>query len=158
MRVLAFDPGYDRLGLAVLERSEGKETVIHSACIETNRTAALPDRLHTMGEAIAEVFATYTPDAVALETLFFNKNITTAIGVAQARGIIIYLAKCAGCALYEFGPQEVKVAVTGYGKSDKAAVISMVQRLVRNAPTTALDDEYDAIAIGITALAHHRSP
>ena len=74
----------------------------------------------------------------------------------RARGIIIFLARQAGCALYEFGPQEIKVAVTGYGKSDKLAVIDMVKRLVKNAPTDALDDEYDAIAVGITAIAHHR--
>ena len=98
----------------------------------------------------------HAPEAVAIETIFFNKNIKTAIGVAEARGIIIFLARQAGCTLYEFGPQEIKVAVTGYGKSDKLAVIDMVKRLVKNAPTDALDDEYDAIAVGITALAHHR--
>ena len=77
------------------------------------------------------------------------------IGVSQARGIIIYLAQKAGCRVYEFGPQEIKVAVTGYGKSDKSAVIDMVKRLVPSSPTKAHDDEYDAIAVGITCLAHH---
>jgi crossover junction endodeoxyribonuclease RuvC len=93
---------------------------------------------------------------VAVETLFFNKNAKTAIGVAQARGIIVFLGKQAGSDVREFGPQEIKVAVTGYGNSDKSAVISMVKRLIKNAPEVGHDDEYDAIAVGITALAHHR--
>ncbi len=156
MKVLALDPGYDRLGVAVIEKNEGKESLIHSACIETDKKSELTDRLFVVGEAVSKLIKKYKPDAVAIETLFFNKNIKTAIGVAQVRGIIIYLAKQAGCAVYEFGPQEIKVAVTGYGKSDKNAVIGMVKRLIKNAPETALDDEYDAIAVGITALAHHR--
>ena len=77
------------------------------------------------------------------------------MGVAQARGILIYLAQVNGCTVYEFGPQEIKIAVTGYGKSDKNAIIDMVKRLVPEAPKAALDDEYDAIAVGITCLAHH---
>lgn len=156
MRVLAFDPGYDRLGAAVLERTHGRETVLHSTCVETDKKSELPERLVTVGRAVEALLAEYTPDVVAIETLFFNKNITTAIGVAQARGIILYLAQRAGCRVYEFGPQEIKIAVTGYGKSDKQGVIDMVRRLVHNAPKDALDDEYDAIAVGITALAHHR--
>lgn len=156
MRVLALDPGYDRLGVAVIDKEGNMQTLIYSACVETNRTSSLPDRLLHIGTAVSALIAEYAPHGVAIETIFFNKNIKTAIGVAQARGIIIYLAKKAGCILYEFGPQEIKVAVTGYGKSDKLAVIDMVKRLVKNAPKEALDDEYDAIAVGITALAHYR--
>lgn len=156
MRVLAIDPGYDRLGVAVLEQDSQRETLLHSDCVLTDKQADLTDRLHTAGEAVAALLATYEPNAVAIETLFFNKNQKTAIGVAQVRGICIYLAKQAGCSVHEYGPQEIKIAVTGYGKSDKAAVLDMVQRLISNAPQDALDDEYDAIAVGITALAHLR--
>lgn len=155
MRVLAIDPGYDRLGVAIMEHQDNKEFLIFSDCIETNKEAGLPDRLHTLGKSVRKLLSKYKPDCVAIETLFFNKNIKTAIGVAQARGIIIYLARCAGCVVYEFGPQEIKVAVTGYGKSDKSAVIDMVKRLVKDVPEKALDDEYDAIAVGITCLAHY---
>jgi len=156
MRVLGIDPGYDRLGVAVLEKQSGIEVVLHSACTNTDKTAPLADRLHTIGHLVTDLLSTYQPDTVAIETIFFNKNIKTAIGVAQARGVILYCAKQAGCAIVEYGPQEIKVAVTGYGNSDKAAVIDMVKRLVPTAPANALDDEYDAIAVGITALAHHR--
>ncbi len=156
MRVLALDPGYDRLGVAVLERQNGKEVLLYSGCILTDRTDVLTERLFTIGVAVQELLSTYSPTAVGIETLFFNKNTKTAIGVAQARGIIIFLAKQANCSVHEFGPQEIKVAVTGYGKSDKQGVIDMVKRLIINAPEKALDDEYDAIAVGITTLAHNR--
>jgi crossover junction endodeoxyribonuclease RuvC len=156
MRIIAFDPGYDRLGVAVLERVNGKDALLFSTCVQTRATDDLSDRLLHVGRTVTDLIGEYKPDAVGIETLFFNKNIKTAIGVAQARGIIMYLAKNAGCTVYEFGPQEIKVAVTGYGKSDKTAVISMVRRLIPNTPTGALDDEYDAIAVGITALAHYR--
>lgn len=153
MRVIAVDPGYDRLGVAVMENTDGKEVLLYSTCIESVRGDSLPDRLLAIGDRFGEILLEYNPDSLAIETLFFNKNIKTAIGVAQARGTLLYLAKQAGCSVYEFGPQEIKTAVTGYGKSDKRAVIDMVVRLVKNAPLKALDDEYDAIAIGVTCLA-----
>ncbi len=156
MKVLAVDPGYDRLGVAVMEHDGQKEILHYSACIETDKQAELPDRLHTLGEKFADLLETHKPDCIGIETLFFNKNVKTALGVAHARGILIYLAIAAGAEVREFGPSEIKVAVTGYGKSDKNAVIDMVKRLVPNAPEKALDDEYDAIAVGITTLAHHR--
>jgi crossover junction endodeoxyribonuclease RuvC len=153
MRVISIDPGYDRLGVAVMESSPQGEVLLYSACIETNRADNLPERLVTIGEEFSRLLIEYRPDALGIETLFFNKNIKTAIGVAQARGTLLYLAKKASCTIYEFGPQEIKTAVTGYGKSDKKAVIDMVIRLVPGAPKTALDDEYDAIAVGVTCLA-----
>jgi crossover junction endodeoxyribonuclease RuvC len=153
MRVIAVDPGYDRLGVAVMENVDGVEVLLYSSCIETNRQDALPERILTLGDEFARMLTEFQPDALAIETLFFNKNIKTAIGVAQARGALLYLAKKVGCHIYEFGPQEIKTAVTGYGKSDKKAVIDMIIRLVKNAPEKALDDEYDAIAIGVTCLA-----
>jgi len=155
MKVLAIDPGYDRLGVAIMEYQNGKEYLIFSTCVMTDKKSPLADRLVTVGDTITQLIKEYTPDTIAIETLFFNKNITTAIGVAQARGIIIYLAKNAGCTLFEFGPQEIKVAVTGYGSSDKKAVYDMVTRLVPNVPQKAHDDEYDAIAVGITCLAQY---
>lgn len=155
MRVISVDPGYDRLGVAVLDYINGKEELVHSCCIQTDRSQELLLRLQDMGEQFAALLKTYSPDTLGIETLFFNTNQKTAIGVAQARGIIIYLAQTAQCRVYEFGPQEVKVAVTGYGKSDKNAVIDMVLRLIPDAPQKALDDEYDAIAVGITCLAHY---
>lgn len=154
MRVLAIDPGYERLGVAVLEKVDNKEVLLFSGCLETDKKMDLPDRLLILGEGILALIAKYEPTAVAIETIFFNKNQKTAVAVAEARGMIIYLAKLHHCLVCEYGPQEIKVAVTGYGKSDKAAVIDMVKRLIPTAPKKGLDDEYDAIAVGVTCLAH----
>lgn len=154
MRVIGIDPGYDRLGVAVLDQEAGKERLLHSECVETDRSAPLADRLAAIGVRFEAILEEYRPDAVAIETLFFNKNQTTAIAVAEARGVIVYLATMHGCRVREFGPQEVKVAITGYGKSDKTAVCDMLRRLIPGIPHGALDDEYDAIAVGVTCLAH----
>ena len=155
MRVLAIDPGFDRCGVAVLEYVDGKEQLLFSTCIETNKKNIRAKRLEQIGTSLSEIIANHTPTALGIETLFFNKNITTGIGVAEARGVALYIAARQGLAIYEHGPQEVKVAVTGYGNSDKAAVYAMIQRLVPNIPKKAKDDEYDAIAVGITTLAQH---
>lgn len=156
MRVLAVDPGYDRLGVAVMEKINGKEHLIHSECILTDKKDTLPERIGELGSALEVLIKKYKPDQVAIETLFFNKNLKTAVAVAEARGVVIYLARKYKAEVREFGPQEIKVAVTGYGKSDKRAVMDMLMRLVPDLPKTALDDEYDAIAVAVTALAHHR--
>lgn len=156
MRVLACDPGYDRLGVAVLENTSGKEMLLHSDCITTDKSLLLCDRLLHIGEMFTKLIEQYAPDVVALESLFFNKNQKTAMAVAEARGMLIYLARKRDLPVYEYAPQEIKIAVTGYGKSDKAAVMHMLKRLVPNVPAKALDDEYDAIAVGLTALASAR--
>jgi crossover junction endodeoxyribonuclease RuvC len=157
MRVLAIDPGYDRLGVAILEKEAGKEVLLYSSCVETDKKLPLVERLLAVGQAVEALIIEYKPTTVGIETLFFNKNQKTAIGVAQARGIIIYLALKHACTVHEFGPQEIKVAVTGYGNSDKKAVFDMVKRLIPTVQPGAKDDEYDAIAVGITCLAHHRN-
>ena len=156
MRVLAIDPGYDRLGVAVMEKDDGKEKILYSACLTSDKNQSHSERLLRLGEGLNVVLDKYKPGCVALETLFFNQNQSTAIKVAEVRGLIMYLAKKHSCEVHEFGPQEIKVAVTGYGKSDKRAVLDMIKRLIPKAPKGALDDEYDAIAIGITYLAQRR--
>jgi len=156
MRVIGIDPGYDRLGVAIIEKQNGRETVVHSCCIETDKHLSLPERHYQAGQQLAEILKKFQPAALGIETLFFNKNVKTAIGVAEARGIVMYLAQTAGCSVIELSPQAIKIAVTGYGKSDKAAVTAMLPRLADGVPEQALDDEYDAIAVGIATLAHLR--
>lgn len=155
MRVLGVDPGYDRVGLAVMEYENGSEKLIYSTCLETSKEDHLHTRLQQVGNAITQTVKEYGADTLGIETLFFNKNVKTAMSVAEARGIIIYTAIEEGCAIYEFSPQAIKIATTGYGNSDKHAVTAMVQQLIPGVPNDALDDEYDAIAVGITCLAHH---
>ena len=116
MRVISVDPGYDRIGVAVLELENGSEKLLFSDCIETDKESGLNDRILYLGNRFDEIIKKYSPDTLGIETLFFNKNQKTAIGVAQARGVLIYLAQYNKCEVYEFGPQEIKIAVTGYGK------------------------------------------
>lgn len=149
------DPGYDRMGVAVMELKGESEELVYSTCVETDKRQSLNERLEFLGNKFKQLLTLYKPNALGIETIFFNKNQKTAIGVAEARGILIYLAQTHGCLVYEFGPQEVKIAVTGYGKSDKSAVFDMIKRLIPSTPQKVLDDEYDAIAIGITCLAHY---
>lgn len=156
MRVIGIDPGYDRMGVAVIERVGQSDTLIYSACITTDKKHTFPERLATIGNELRKLLDEHKPDVLGIETLFFNKNVKTAIDVAQARGTVMYLAQSHGCKVVELSPQQVKVAVTGHGGSDKTAVQAMVNRLISGVPKKAHDDEYDAIAVGITALAHNR--
>ena len=158
MRVLGIDPGYDRLGIAVLERSDsGGEKLIHSECLTTESSLPLQERLVALGTEFIKLLETHAPDCVAMEMLFFNKNQKTAMAVAETRGMLIYLARTHNKQVFEYTPPQVKVAVTGYGKSDKKQVADMVQRLLPDMRDGALDDEYDAVAVGITCLASERS-
>lgn len=152
-RVLAFDPGYERLGVAVVEREGSKETLVYSDCIRTPAALPFEDRLLMLGDAAEAFIKEYSPAAVALEEIYFQKNEKTATKIAEVRGLLTYIARKAGLPVYHYTPLEVKVAVTGYGKSDKAAVTTMVSRLVRLPGKKRLDDEMDAIAIGLTCLA-----
>jgi crossover junction endodeoxyribonuclease RuvC len=156
MRVLAIDPGYDRIGVAVLEKNlTGQEVVLFSTCITTPKTANVAERILIGSLQIKEIIANQKPTHLALESLFFNKNVKTAIGVAEARGAFRLVAQLANLKIVELNPQQIKVAMTGYGKSDKKAIYQMVNMMVLNPPQNALDDEYDAIAIGVTCLAHY---
>ena len=152
MRVLAIDPGYERLGIAILEKQGGKDTLIHSECFQTPKTDAHHKRLSAILIRLEEIIEEYGPNACAIETLFFAKNQTTALKVAEVRGIVLALSDKSGMAVHEFSPAAVKIGVTGYGKSDKAAVTKMIPLLVRIDRKIKHDDEFDAIAVGITCL------
>lgn len=153
MRILAIDPGYDRVGIAVMEGTASKPEVVHSECLVTNRTDSRENRLAEIADRIRKIIKLYKPERVAIETLFFGVNQKTGIGVAESRGVILAEAGRFGIPAFEFNPNSVKVAVTGYGASKKQGVTDMVKRLVKITKKVKYDDEYDAIAIGITALA-----
>lgn len=158
MRVLAIDPGYDRCGIAVLERVKGKEQVVHSQCFMTDRSQTFPQRLTTIGTEVERILMVHKPEMVALEALYWGSNQKTAMGVAEVRGMLIYLIGKAKLPLYEYTPPQVKTGVTGDGRSDKVQVTAMVKRLVKLSPGKRHDDEYDAIALGLTCLASVRFP
>lgn len=154
MRVLGIDPGFDRCGIAIVERKAGKERLVYSECATSNKRDAFPERLVTVGRRLEELIEEYAPEAITFETLFFNANVKTAMQVAEVRGMMLFIAASRSIPIYEYSPQAIKIAVTGYGNSDKVAVSSMVEKLVRPEKPIAHDDEYDAIAIALTCLAH----
>ncbi len=168
-RVLAFDPGFERLGVAVVEKthstsfdrtqdkslgaSNRREILLYSACIRTDAKIAFAQRLLILGKEVEVLIKKWKPDAMALEDLYFAKNAKTAMKVAEVRGMLVYLAATRGLALFEYTPLQVKVAVTGWGHSDKRAVAVMIPRLIALPKRVRLDDELDAIAVGLTCLA-----
>lgn len=156
MRVLAIDPGYDRLGIAVVEGDPSRPIVVWSDCVQPPK-GEKEERLAVVEQSVADALREYSPDLFALETLFFSTNKRTAIGVAEARGAALSAAGAAGVPVREFSPGTVKLAITGDGRADKKAIALMVPRLVKLAPKKRLDDELDAIAVGIAALASGRS-
>ena len=150
-RVLGIDPGFDRLGLAVLEGDPSKPTYVWSACIQIPKGTA-SERLSVVYNTIAEVVALYTPSSCGVEGLFFSTNKKTALSVAEARGAVLSALGNARMPVIEILPSQVKLAVTGYGKSDKKAVSDMVCRLITLPPSKRLDDEFDAIAVALACL------
>ncbi len=152
MRILAIDPGYDRLGIAVIEGDPSRPTLLWSDCVLPAK-GPREKRLACVWEAVTDAITEYAPDALALETLFFSINKKTAIGVAEARGALLAAAGVAALPVIECSPQQVKLAVTGHGGAGKAGVARMVPKLLALSKKKRLDDELDAIGIGITALA-----
>lgn len=167
MKILGIDPGYERLGIAVLEKNKGdrKETLVYSNCFKTSAKLSLPERIFLLGQEIESVIKKHSPEKLAIEKLYFENNAKTAMGVSEARGAIIYIAKSHGLEILEYTPLQIKNAVTGYGKATKPQVHTMVSRLInlpekikpaRNATHNVAggqDDEIDAIAVAITGFA-----
>jgi crossover junction endodeoxyribonuclease RuvC len=156
-RIIGIDPGYDRCGFAVLEKSpSGKEKLLFSECFITSKTLPFLERLRLVGERFDSLITEYSPDIAGIEKLYFENNQKTAMAVSEVRGALLYLAATNKLPLYEYTPLQVKVAVTGYGKSDKKQVASMVTKLLTLTTPLRYDDEYDAIALALTASASVR--
>ncbi|HQU07729.1 MAG TPA: crossover junction endodeoxyribonuclease RuvC [Candidatus Paceibacterota bacterium] len=152
MRVLAIDPGFDRLGIAVVEGDPSCPSYIWSACVEP-ASGEPSERLATVFTVVKKALAAHSPDILAIEALFFSTNKKTALRVAEARGAVLSAAGIANIPVREYSPQSIKLAVTGYGNADKRAVMHMVPKLITLPPGKRRDDEYDALALGIAALA-----
>lgn len=152
MRVLAIDPGYGRCGVAIIERDGLKDLLIHSACIETPATDEFGDRLHVIIRECRRLLDTHKPDCLAMEKLFFNNNQRTAMRVAEVRGAILEAAAAARIPVREYTPGQIKCAAAGWGGADKRHMASMLRMLLKIEKNIKHDDEYDAIAVGITHL------
>ncbi len=157
MIVLGIDPGTAATGYGIVERTGSKLRVIDYGCLETLSTQAAPVRLLEIHRGITELITSHKPQCVGVERLFFNKNVQTAFAVGQARGVVLLAAAEAGLPVFEFGPHEVKMAVTGYGRAAKDQVQRMVQ-VVLGLPTLPRpDDAADALAVAI-CVAHGLRP
>ena len=153
MIVLGIDPGTAATGYGVVERTGSKLRVIDYGCLETLSTQALPARLLEIHRAVTELIITHKPAHVGVERLFFNRNVQTAFAVGQARGVVLLAAAEHGLPVFEYGPHEVKLAVTGYGRADKMQVQRMVQMVLGMAKLPKPDDAADALAVAI-CVAH----
>ncbi|MCU1379424.1 MAG: ruvC [Acidimicrobiales bacterium] len=153
MFVLGVDPGLTRCGYGAVRRDGGKLRAEAAGVLSTPASAALPDRLGELQRNIRALLAEIRPDAVAVERVFFQSNVRTAMSVGQASGVILAEAVNAGCAVVEYTPTQVKSSVTGSGSADKQQVQRMVQSLLGLAAPPKPADAADALALAICHLA-----
>lgn len=154
MLILGIDPGYAIVGFGLVEQQGAKPHLVTCGAINTPAGVRLSARLLQIANDLEELISRFKPDALAIEELFFNNNVTTGIGVAQARGVILMTAEKMGLPIYEYNPSQVKISVVGYGKAEKRQVMDMTKRLLGLSSVPKPDDAADAVAI---ALCHARS-
>lgn len=164
MKILGIDPGYERLGIAILEKpshfkdTEGKknskEEVLFSECFQTKASLLFEERLFLLGTQIEKIIKQYKPKILSIEKLFLNTNQKTAMRVAEVRGMILYIAKKNNLEIFEATPPQIKNAITGYGHSTKQEMNKMLKMLINIDKNKNSDDELDAIAIALTAMVY----
>lgn len=154
MIILGIDPGYAIVGFGILQSNHGNQSLLACGAITTPAGLSLPKRLLQIADDLDKLICQFKPDSMAVERLYFGNNVTTGIGVAQARGVILMTAERHGVPIFEYDPSQVKMAVVGYGKAEKRQVMDMTKRLLNLKAVPKPDDAADAVAI---ALCHARS-
>jgi crossover junction endodeoxyribonuclease RuvC len=154
MRVIGIDPGTARTGWGILEFNNGTLKSIDCGCIMTSTKENNGERLKRIYDVLLELIAEKKPDEMAIEKIFFNTNVKTALSVGQARGVCILAATTAGLQTYEYNTTEVKNFITGYGRATKSDVANKVKELLQLEVMPKPDDVTDALAIGVTHIAH----
>ncbi|MCA9397358.1 crossover junction endodeoxyribonuclease RuvC [candidate division WWE3 bacterium] len=151
--ILGIDPGLAITGFGVLE-SRGREDqkVLGYGAIRTPAGMSLPSRLMEIRQELQTLLAQFKPDAVGVEKLYFGKNAKTAMAVGQARGVVLLTLSENNIPIYEYTPLQIKMALTGYGRADKAQVQQLVQQLLRLSEIPKPDDAADGLAIALTAI------
>ena len=155
MRILGIDPGTGRLGWSVVEKNGSKIDLVDCGLVESKANTPLPDRLVLIYENLLKSIKQYSPDALAIEELFFAKNVKTGISVAHARGVAMLVAKQEGLEIFEYKPNEIKLGICGYGHADKKQMSKMVELHIRGCKIKQ-DDTADAVAVAIYHLQCHR--
>jgi len=154
MVILGIDPGVATIGFGLIRAERGKNTLIQYGVITTPPGIPLSERLLQISRDMEQLIEVFKPDEIAVEELFFSKNITTGIAVAHGRGVILLEAERQGIPVFEYTPMQVKQSVVGYGKAEKKQVMLMTQRLLNMKEIPRPDDAADALAI---AICHSRA-
>lgn len=149
MRILGIDPGIATIGFGMVESANNKFSLISCGVITTPAHTSLSSRLEQIYDDMLELLDTFKPDAVSVEELFFNTNITTGIQVAQARGVIVTACAERGLLPFEYTPSQVKQSVVGYGKAEKKQVMEMTRHILGLKSIPRPDDAADALALAI---------
>ena len=150
MIILGIDPGIAIVGFGVIEKTRNDIKVLDYGVITTHKDTPTPKRLQQVYNGIMQLINTYKPDAIALEELFFNNNVTTAITVAQARGVLLIASANYTENLYEYTPLQIKQALTGNGRAEKKQVQYMVKAILNLNAVPKPDDAADALAVALT--------
>ncbi len=164
MMILGIDPGTATTGFGVIKKSKGQLTTLDYGVISTPKSLPMSNRLLILFDDLEEIIKKYQPEVIAVEQLFFARNVTTAISVGQARGVVLLAAQKADLTLKEYTPLQVKQSVTGYGQATKKQVQQMVQKILKTPELPKPDDAADALAIAIcastnsTSASHRTSP
>ncbi len=157
MRILGIDPGYDRCGWAVLEVAGNQQHVIAFDCLTPLKKKEKLERFALLWQSLDEIFSTYKPNQLAMETLFFSRNISTALPVSEVRGMLFALAFSRDIPITEYSPNQIKLSVTGYGRADKNQVMTMITKLLRLEKSPKIDDTGDALAVALTHATYCRN-
>lgn len=150
MKIIGIDPGTGRVGWGIVTHEKGVDSFVACGCFETKVNSPLPERLLKIHAFLQELIKTNQPNALAVESLFFEKNAKTAIDVAAARGVILLAGALAGLPISQYTPLQVKSALTGYGKAEKSQVEFMVGKILHLKGKIKPDDAADAVAIALT--------
>lgn len=151
MRIIGIDPGFGRVGWGVIEKVGSDWRAVDYGCIETDPKAKFVERLADLHCRVADLIKKHQPELMAVEELFFFKNVTTAIQVAQARGAILLTAINNGIDVDEFTPLQIKQAMTGYGRADKSQMQELTRLMLGLKEKIKSDDAADALAVAICA-------
>ncbi len=149
MRILGVDPGYAIVGYGVVEYNNFRFKTVGYGAITTKAKTPFSDRLLSIYEDMLTIIDKYNPDQLSIEKLYFNTNSTTAIEVAEARGVILLAAKQRNVEVFEYTPLQVKSSITGYGKAEKHQVMEMVKNVLGLSAVPKPDDTADALAIAV---------
>ena len=156
MRILGLDPGTASTGFGIIDAVDGRLQMVTYGVIKTEAGEPPPKRLQVIYEELNDLLLAFRPDTAGVEDLFFGRNITTAISVGQARGVLLLALANSGISIGEYSPPRIKEAVTGYGKADKMQVQLMVRNLLDLEETPRPDDAADGLAVAIAHYQYHR--